>query len=52
MLSVWDRIFGTFVYGRLEDIQYGVDVADHRDDENIGVQLGIPFDRTVRKLRE
>jgi sterol desaturase/sphingolipid hydroxylase (fatty acid hydroxylase superfamily) len=50
MLSVWDRLFGTFVYGDMKDIQYGIDVADHRDDENIGIQLGIPFDKSVRKM--
>jgi sterol desaturase/sphingolipid hydroxylase (fatty acid hydroxylase superfamily) len=51
MLSLWDRIFGTFVYGDVKDIRYGIDVADHRDDENIAVQLGIPFDKSVRKFR-
>jgi sterol desaturase/sphingolipid hydroxylase (fatty acid hydroxylase superfamily) len=51
ILSVWDRIFGTFVYGDVKAIHYGIDVADHRDDENIAVQLGIPFDKSVSKLR-
>jgi sterol desaturase/sphingolipid hydroxylase (fatty acid hydroxylase superfamily) len=51
MLSVWDRIFGTFVYGDVNAIHYGIDVADHRDDENIAIQLGIPFDKSVGKLR-
>jgi len=49
MFAIWDRIFGTFVYGELAEIRYGVDVADHKDDENIMVQLGIPFDPSVKK---
>lgn len=51
MLSIWDRIFGTFVYGDLKKIQYGVDVADHTDDQSIRVQLGIPFSRNVTSKR-
>jgi len=48
MLSIWDRIFGTFVYGDLAKIQYGIDLADHTDDENVFVQLGIPFNKNVK----
>ena len=48
MLSVWDRLFGTFVYGDTADITYGVDIADHTNDESIAVQLGIPFNKKVR----
>ena len=51
MLSIWDRLFGTFVYDDVAKIKYGIDVADHKDDENFGTQLVIPFDKTVRKLR-
>jgi sterol desaturase/sphingolipid hydroxylase (fatty acid hydroxylase superfamily) len=48
MFSIWDRIFGTFVYGDLSKIQYGVDLADHTDDESIAVQLRIPFNKSVK----
>jgi len=51
ILSVWDRLFGTFVYEDTAKIQYGVDLADHTDDESIGVQLGIPFNKNVRSKR-
>tara|TARA_B100001146_G_C16201191_1_gene444865 strand:- start:7809 stop:8630 length:822 start_codon:yes stop_codon:yes gene_type:complete len=51
MFSIWDRLFGTFVYKNVEDIQYGVDIADHVDDTNLSAQLGIPFNRSVRKKR-
>lgn len=51
MLSIWDRIFGTFVYEDLSQIQYGIDNADHTDDESILVQLGIPFNKKVKSKR-
>lgn len=47
MLSIWDRLFGTFVYGDVSKIKYGVDIADHTDDESIIVQLGIPFSKKI-----
>ncbi|MGJ8665329.1 MAG: sterol desaturase family protein [Patiriisocius sp.] len=48
MFSIWDRLFGTFVYGNVNEIKYGIDIADHTDDENIMVQLGIPFNKNVK----
>lgn len=51
LFSFWDRIFGTFVYDDPENIQYGVDVADHTPDEDILVQLRMPFNKTVRSRR-
>jgi sterol desaturase/sphingolipid hydroxylase (fatty acid hydroxylase superfamily) len=48
MLSIWDRLFGTFVYDDPTKIKYGIDIADHTDDESIGVQLGIPFNKGVK----
>lgn len=47
IFSFWDRMFGTLVYDNVEDIQYGVDIADQTDDENVRVQLGIPFNKNV-----
>lgn len=51
MLSVWDRLFGTFVYDETAKIRYGVDLADHTDDESIAVQLGIPFNKNVKSKK-
>jgi len=48
MLSVWDRVFGTFVYGDPSKIVYGIDIADHTNDESLVVQLGIPFNKNVK----
>lgn len=47
MLSIWDRFFGTFVYGKTSDIKYGLDIADHKNDENILQQLRLPFDKSI-----
>ncbi|MFC7356184.1 sterol desaturase family protein [Jejudonia soesokkakensis] len=51
MFSIWDRLFGTFVYGDPSKIVYGVDIADHTNDESLAVQLGIPFNRTVHSKK-
>lgn len=51
MFSVWDRMFGTFIYENPNEIQYGIDIADHTSDENVWLQLGIPFNRSVRSKR-
>ncbi|MGD8287900.1 MAG: sterol desaturase family protein [Gemmatimonadota bacterium] len=52
ILSVWDRIFGTFVYGDPRDVVYGVDVADPERDEDVLHQFGLPFSRKRRLDRE
>ncbi len=48
MFSIWDRMFGTFVYGNTSNIKYGLDTVDHTNDENIWVQLRLPFNKTIR----
>ncbi len=47
MLSIWDRLFGT--YGEIEEEQlvYGVDVANYEHADNLGYQLGVPWNKTV-----
>ena len=50
VLSIWDRIFGTFIYGDPNKIQYGLDSSDHTDDEDIIVQLIIPFNKDVKSI--
>lgn len=51
ILSIWDRMFGTFVYGDPRTVQYGVDVADQSRDEDLRYQLLLPFDRKERLER-
>ena len=48
MLSIWDRIFGTFTYGNPADIQYGLDVADDSRGDDLAYQMGLPFRRDVK----
>lgn len=50
VLSIWDRIFGTFIYDDPNKIQYGLDSSDHTDDENIMIQLSVPFNKEVKSL--
>jgi sterol desaturase/sphingolipid hydroxylase (fatty acid hydroxylase superfamily) len=48
IFSIWDRLFGTFVYDDPKKIRYGLDVLDDRKDENIAYQFKIPFDKTIK----
>ena len=48
MLSIWDRIFGTFVYGDIKNIRYGVDIVEDKHADNIGYQLRIPFNKSIK----
>ena len=48
VLSVWDRVFGTFTYGDTSDIKYGLDVTDGNRDEDIKYQLGLPFNKSIK----
>lgn len=48
MFSIWDRLFGTFVYDDPKKIRYGLDVLDDSTDENIGFQFKIPFNKNIK----
>ena len=48
IFSFWDRILGTYNDTPVDHIQYGLDVLDNSQDENLGFQLKIPFDKTVK----
>ena len=48
IFSFWDRIFGTMVYDDPRKVKYGLDVLDGELDENIGYQLQIPVDKTIK----
>ena len=48
IFSIWDRIFGTFVYDDPLKIKYGVDVTDETKDENIQYQLGLPLNKSIK----
>ncbi|MBL4705341.1 MAG: sterol desaturase family protein, partial [Flavobacteriales bacterium] len=48
ILSVWDRIFGTFVYGDPTKVKYGLDVLDNTRDNDVKYQLGLPFNKDIK----
>jgi len=48
IFSVWDRVFQTFVYDDPQKIKYGLDVLDDRTANDIGYQLKVPFDNTIK----
>ena len=47
ILSIWDRIFGTFLYDNPKNIAYGLDITDAQQDENLSYQLNLPFNKEV-----
>ncbi len=48
LFSIWDRVFGTFMYDDPKKIRYGLDVLDDATDENIAYQFKIPFDKSIK----
>jgi sterol desaturase/sphingolipid hydroxylase (fatty acid hydroxylase superfamily) len=48
IFSLWDRMFGTFVYDDPRKVRYGVDVLSDDLDENVGYQFRVPFDKTIK----
>lgn len=48
IFSFWDRIFGTMVYEDPRKIEYGLDVLDGQKDSDIGYQLKVPFDGSIK----
>lgn len=48
IFSIWDRIFGTYVYENTDDIVYGVDILDAEKSEDILYQLKAPFQKGLK----
>ncbi len=48
IFSIWDRIFGTFVYADTSKIKYGLDVLDDSTSNDIMYQLKVPFDKSIK----
>jgi len=51
VFSIWDRIFGTYVYGDPKQIEYGLDVVDNSRDEDIMYQLTLPINKDIKTDR-
>lgn len=48
IFSLWDRIFGTFVYDDPKKVVYGLDVVDNSRDEDVAYQFKIPFNKDIK----
>lgn len=48
IFSIWDRLFGTFVYDNPKKIIYGLDVLDGKLDEDVLYQFKVPFDNSIK----
>lgn len=48
IFSLWDRLFGTFAYADPKSLHYGLDVLNDATDENVGYQLRIPFNNSIK----
>ncbi len=48
MFSIWDRLFGTFVYNDPTKVNYGLDVTDGSQAENFRYQIGLPFNKDIK----
>ena len=47
IFSFWDRLFGTLVHGKTEDIRYGLDIMDDSRDLDFWYQMKAPLDRSI-----
>jgi sterol desaturase/sphingolipid hydroxylase (fatty acid hydroxylase superfamily) len=48
IFSLWDRIFGTFVYDDPHKIIYGLDVTDSSKSGDLRYQLNVPFNKNIK----
>lgn len=48
IFSWWDKLFGTYIITEPTKLHYGLDMLQGCNDENIGEQLKLPFNRSVK----
>jgi sterol desaturase/sphingolipid hydroxylase (fatty acid hydroxylase superfamily) len=48
IFSIWDRIFGTFEYGDVDKIVYGLDVTDDSKSDDLAYQMMLPIKNNGR----
>lgn len=48
IFSIWDRIFGTFVYANPRDIEFGVDTLEPEKAQDFKYQIGLPFNKGIK----
>lgn len=52
IFSLWDRLFRTYRHTPVKQLHYGLDVLDNRKDLNLGYQLKVPFDRSIKSAAD
>ena len=48
IFSFWDRFFGTYNNTAMKEIQFGLDVLQHKKDQSISAMLKVPFDKNIK----
>lgn len=48
IFSLWDRLFGTYVYDDPQKIKYGLDVLEDSKSTDLAYQLKVPFDKNIK----
>ena len=48
IFSIWDRLFGTFVYDDPRKIKYGLDVIEDKHSDDLIYQLKVPFANSIK----
>lgn len=48
IFSIWDRMFGTFVYSDPYRIHYGLDVVEEEKSDDIAYQITLPFNESIK----
>jgi len=49
ILSIWDRMFGTFTRARAENIRYGLNILEGENTDALGYLLAVPFRPGLRR---
>ena len=49
MLSIWDRIFGTYTQDDSSKIRYGLNILENNDTDSVTYLLTVPFDPAMKR---
>lgn len=52
IFSIWDRIFRTYMFTDAQKLNYGLDILDNSRDQDLGYQLKVPFDRSIKSAAD
>jgi len=50
IFSFWDRIFKTYQQKPMQELHYGLDVLEGKNDGNLKEQLGLPFNKKLKQI--